>query len=140
MLYTSLTLEIHTSFRSLAASAPILQFPGLYDCGQYFEIVTKDFEGYSKACSESIKHSWSALRRIANTTEGLNWITKQFNLCVSLDESNFDDFMVWLSSAYENLAMTDYPNPASFLQPLPAYPIKVSKSIHMQPISLLTFF
>lgn len=40
-------------------------------------------------------------------------------------DEDLESFVVWLSSTYDNLAMTDYPNPAQFLSPLPAYPMKV---------------
>lgn len=110
---------------ALAASAPILQFPGIYDCEGYFDIVSKDFHDYSPACSETIRKSWDAFKTVANSTEGLKFLTEQFVLCKELIAKDFDVFMQWISSAYESMAMTDYPNPANFLQPLPAYPIKV---------------
>ena len=113
---------------SLAASAPILQFPGIYDCNQYYQIITRDFENYNKSCSESIRNSWPALRRIGNSSEGRQWLHETFHLCEDEpinSEDDLNNFILWISSTYDNLAMTDYPNPAEFLSPLPAYPMKV---------------
>jgi lysosomal Pro-X carboxypeptidase len=65
------------------------------------------------------------VRRVASTEDGRNWLTQTFTLCKPLEANETDAFIAWLSSTYESLAMIDYPNPASFLQPLPAYPIGV---------------
>ena len=116
-------------FSALAASAPILQLPGLYPCHQYFDIVTRDFANYSLNCTQTIRNSWSAFRRVAQTQTGLDWIMKTFKLCQKLTNDQLANFLTWISSTWESLAMTDYPNPASFLQPLPAYPIGVSLNI-----------
>lgn len=111
--------------RALAGSAPILQFPGIYNCSGYFDIVTNDFHNYSPNCSKTIRNSWPAVRRLANTQEGRIWLSDTFVLCRTLEANDTDLFVSWLSSTWESLAMIDYPNAASFLQPLPAYPIGV---------------
>lgn len=116
--------------RALAGSAPILQFPGIYNCSGYFSVVTNDFKGYSENCSGSIRNSWPAVRRLAKTKDGRVWLTQAFALCKELQENETDDFVEWLSSTWESLAMIDYPNAASFLQPLPAYPIGVRIQIY----------
>lgn len=107
---------------ALASSAPVLQFPGIYKCDGYYDVITKDFEGYSTNCSQSIRNSWPALRRVGQTSEGRSWLTKTFALCAPLNETQV--LVDWLLNTYGNLAMVDYPNPASFLAPLPAYPIR----------------
>ena len=56
-------------------------------------------------------------------------LTTTFKLCSPL--KTVDDVGTlkgWLNNAYGNLAMIDYPYPASFLEPLPAWPIQVSFS------------
>ncbi|XP_054167526.1 lysosomal Pro-X carboxypeptidase-like [Oppia nitens] len=114
----------HLTVGALAASAPILQFPGIYDCNGYFDIVSKDFKDYSVNCYESIRKSWPAVRRLLDTVDGRKWLSKTFVMCKPLEETQKEDFVSWLSNTWESLAMIDYPNPASFLQPLPAYPIR----------------
>ncbi len=59
--------------------------------------------------------------------EGLAWLSMEWKLCQPLknktDVKNLKDY---LTNVWTNLAMVDYPYPANFLAPLPAYPIKVS--------------
>lgn len=112
-------------FSSIAASAPILQLPGLYSCEKFNLIVSQDFRSYSEDCFQSIKRSWSVIDRLASTQNGLDWLTHTFRLCEPLTKKNLSNFLDWFSDIYGALAMTDYPNPATFLAPLPAYPIKV---------------
>lgn len=109
----------------MAASAPIWQFPDIYDCHGYFKIVTDDLRGYSEECAQTVNNSWSAVDRIAATPDGRKWLQDTFQICEDLSSDQaIKDFLTWLSGTYESLAMTDYPNPASFLEPLPAYPMK----------------
>nr|AYV89001.1 lysosomal Pro-X carboxypeptidase isoform X2 [Tetranychus truncatus] len=116
----------HLIVGALAASAPILQFPGLYDCNGYNSIVTKSFRSYSEQCYLSIKNSWDAIQRVGSNGVGLRWISDNFNLCKPLsNSSDLNDFSSWLQDTFGSLAMIDYPNPADFLEPLPAYPIGV---------------
>ncbi|ETE64189.1 Lysosomal Pro-X carboxypeptidase, partial [Ophiophagus hannah] len=68
-------------------------------------IVTEDFKKSGIGCSETIKNSWAAIKRIADT-----------------DVINFRE---WLRGTWIYVAMVDYPYEAAFLQPLPAWPVKV---------------
>jgi lysosomal Pro-X carboxypeptidase len=118
----------HLALGALAASAPVRQFPGIYDCHGYFSIVTKDFSDYSQTCSDTIRASWPLIRERASSEDGRRWLSQKFNLCPGEElssDASVDRFVAWISAAYEYMAMTDYPNPAVFLQPMPAYPIRV---------------
>lgn len=65
------------------------------------------------------------MRRIAATEDGLQWLTQQFQLCKPLKKDKLEQFVSFILNAWDSMSMTDYPNPATFLQPMPAYPIKV---------------
>ncbi|RWS02071.1 lysosomal Pro-X carboxypeptidase-like protein [Dinothrombium tinctorium] len=94
-----------------------------YDCGEYYRIVTKNFERYSTKCSESIRKSWTAIRNLWKVEEGRNWLSDTFRLCRQLKEADISDFMNWLTTTFTYLAMVDYPNAANLFSPLPANPI-----------------
>nr|XP_006628138.2 PREDICTED: lysosomal Pro-X carboxypeptidase [Lepisosteus oculatus] len=116
----------HVVVGALASSAPIWQFPGLVPCGVFYKIVTDDFSKSGSGCSESIRRSWKAIDNVTSTEEGLQWLSSEFRLCTPL--KNKEDAMAvksWLQETWVNLAMVDYPYEANFLQPLPAWPIKV---------------
>lgn len=120
---------------ALAGSAPILQFPGEYDCNLFNQIVTKDYENYSVNCSASISKSWSAIREIARRKDGLKQLSKTFNTCKLIDSKEVDLLIQMLSAIWVNMAMTDYANEADFLSKMPAYPIKHSCSyLKLDPV------
>lgn len=57
--------------------------------------------------------------------EDLKFLSSIFHLCSPLQESDIVIFKSWLVNTWVNFAMMDYPYEANFLQPLPAWPIKV---------------
>lgn len=120
---------------ALAGSAPILQFPGEYDCNLFNQIVTKDYENYSTNCSASIGASWSAIRKISKRQHGLKQLSSMFNTCKTLLPQEVDLLLQLLSAIWVNMAMTDYANEADFLSKMPAYPIKHSCSyLKLDPV------
>lgn len=121
---------------ALAGSAPILQFPGEYDCSQFNKIVTKDFENYNKNCSQSISRSWQVIRDFASGGK-LAELSSIFNTCQPMTPTSVDLLLQMLSSIWVNLAMTDYANEANFLSKMPAYPIKhVCAALNRSPLDL----
>ncbi|XP_002737003.2 lysosomal Pro-X carboxypeptidase-like [Saccoglossus kowalevskii] len=122
---------------ALAASAPIWQFPGLTPCNTLFTIITQDFVKAGRDCAETIHKSWNAINRMKDQESGRQWLTMAFHLCTPLKTpADVNDLSSWLSNTWFNLAMVDYPYPASFLEPLPAWPIKKTCS-YMTNSSLL---
>lgn len=117
----------HLTIGSLAASAPVAQFLNHYNCGDFNHLVTQDYQGYSQNCADGIRNTWPAIRRLASTSKGRNQLASIFNLCTPLvNETDADNLVDYLVDGLTNIAMTDYPNPASFLRPMPAYPMRVS--------------
>ncbi|XP_010629189.2 lysosomal Pro-X carboxypeptidase isoform X2 [Fukomys damarensis] len=115
----------HVVVGALAASAPIWQFEDLVPCNVFMKIVTADFRKSGPNCSESIRRSWDAINRLSKTGSGLWWLAQALHLCSPLTLDDVQHFKEWISETWVNLAMVDYPYESNFLQPLPAWPIKV---------------
>ncbi|XP_033632397.1 lysosomal Pro-X carboxypeptidase-like [Asterias rubens] len=110
---------------SIAASAPIWQLNNLTNCNSAYAIITKDFTEVNPICSETIRASWATIDSFAKTVGGRKQLQMSLRLCDSLDTMDkVTDVKAWLSETWFNLAMVDYPYPASFLEPLPAFPIE----------------
>ena len=46
-------------------------------------------------------------------------------MCSAITKKDVSAFKDWLNNAWTNLGMVNYPYPASFLEPLPGWPVKV---------------
>lgn len=109
---------------SISASAPIWQFTGLSLCNGPYKVITDTFKKASVQCTKNIRASWDIIDKMSNSEAGFKFMTDEFKLCFPLNSSNIMDFKNWLSETWFDLAMIDYPYPANFLQPLPAWPVK----------------
>lgn len=118
----------HVVAGAIAASAPILQFTGVTDPNVYSQITTRTFRNAGPGCAEGIARSWGVMDGIAGSAAGLQQLSATFRLCQPLqsEEEVRTLLFPWLSSAYQYLAMADYPYPSSFLGPMPAWPVKYS--------------
>lgn len=57
----------------------------------------------------------------------MTWLSNAWKLCKPLkSKADVKELKDYLTNVWTNLAMVDYPYPANFLAPLPAYPIKAS--------------
>ncbi|MCL7035378.1 hypothetical protein MKW94_015986 [Papaver nudicaule] len=108
----------HVALGALASSAPILGFQGIVSPYSFNNIITQDFKGESENCYKVIKESWKLIEETEQKHGGLELLKKSFNLCNSKAVGG------WLQTAFVYTAMTDYPTPSNFLNPLPAYPIR----------------
>lgn len=81
-------------------------------------------------CTDSLFEAsvfpWTHLISFSFVDEGLQWLSQEFGLCGPLkSQEDVFGFKGWLQETWVNLAMVDYPYEANFLQPLPAWPVKV---------------
>ncbi|KAI6696478.1 hypothetical protein NL676_016597 [Syzygium grande] len=104
----------HIAIGALSSSSPILNFFNITSPYSFNDIVTRDFRVLSLSAI-LLFCFWLFLNR------------KAFNdrLELGIRNSMDADYLKgWLETALVCTAMTDYPTPSNFLNPLPAYPVK----------------
>lgn len=112
----------HVAIGALASSAPILYFDNITSEYSFHSTVGNDFRSESENCYKVIKGSWQQIEDTAEQSGGLEILRKSFRICKNyISAGNLES---WLSTAFIYTAMTDYPTPSNFLNPLPAYPVK----------------
>ncbi|QHN86436.1 lysosomal Pro-X carboxypeptidase isoform X3 [Arachis ipaensis] len=123
----------HVTIGALASSAPILHFPGLVSPYVFSDTIANDFRSEGENCYNVIKSSWKQIEDAGKTDKGLKLLQKSFRLCKNYSS----DFLEgWLQSAWTYTAMTDYPTPSNFMNPLPAYPIRKACSEMIMPLGV----
>lgn len=112
---------------ALAASAPIYIVANLTSPFAFFDLVTQDFEKVDACCPQYVREAYTQIEELAaQGEEGLKQITEAFQLCTLLTSDKVEHLKGWVRNSFTSLAMVDYPYPASFLAPLPAYPVTVA--------------
>ncbi|KAG5154630.1 hypothetical protein JHK82_012599 [Glycine max] len=112
----------HVAVGALASSAPILQFEDIVPPETFYDLVSNAFKRESFICFNYIKQSWNEMASAGQTNNGLELLTKTFNLCQKLNRTK--DLYDWVEAAYSYLAMVNYPYPAEFMMTLPEHPIR----------------
>lgn len=124
---------------ALAASAPILYFKNAPSTREaaFSEVATNDFAQVypeHQNCSKGIKEGFTiAYENADGKTPGLGYdaMNEVFKTCKPLNSSG-DVIKLYrhLQNAYLYMAMTDYPYPSSFLEPMPGNPVNESCKIY----------
>ncbi|XP_052172978.1 uncharacterized protein LOC127788569 [Diospyros lotus] len=112
----------HVAIGALASSSPVLFFENITSPYGFNDIITNDFRSESENCYKVIKGSWQQIEDTANQPGGLEVLRESFKICKNYISANYLEG--WLQTALVYTAMTDYPTPSNFLNPLPAYPVK----------------
>ncbi|KAL1549275.1 lysosomal Pro-Xaa carboxypeptidase [Salvia divinorum] len=112
----------HVAVGALASSAPILNFDNITSPFSFNDIITQDFRSESENCYKVIKRSWQEIDDTAAKPGGLEILRKAFRICKNYISAGYLEG--WLGTAFIYTAMTDYPTPTNFLNPLPAHPVK----------------
>ncbi|XP_005095813.1 lysosomal Pro-X carboxypeptidase [Aplysia californica] len=120
---------------SLAASAPIWEFTGMIPCSSFYDTTSQTWYDASKTCGDNLHRSYETIKQVAAEAGGYDFITDTFKLCTPL-KSKYDlgPFMSMLVETYTDLAMVDYPYPASFMAELPGWPVAEACSYLSQPL------
>ncbi|CAL0321957.1 unnamed protein product [Lupinus luteus] len=97
----------HIALGALASSAPILYFNGIAPRAGYYHVVTNDFKETSESCYQTIRKSWSEIKRVAKSLNGLSILSKRFKTCKKLSKSfELEDY---LDSIYTGAAQYNDP-------------------------------
>jgi lysosomal Pro-X carboxypeptidase len=116
----------HITQGAIASSAPVIQFEGLTPPNRFMQIITKTFnESLAQEqfyCANYIKQAFELYEK---TSQQMDWKTLQnrFHVCKPLSGYDYLKLRYFIETAIMYMAMIDYPTPADFLQPLPAWPV-----------------
>ena len=117
----------HLVHGAIAASAPIRYFRNASDEDGFFKIITEDFESVDHRCSNLIHSGFQTLLEHRNNVTSYKQLSERFQTCEQIEKvEDVDALINLLNSGLAYMAMTDYPSPASFLEPMPAWPINVA--------------
>ena len=106
------------------------------------DIITLDFTKSDEKCPKIIKEAWGYLTDIQNNRPSdYDALSTIFNTCSKIQsKTDIDNLYGHLMNGYSYMAMTDYPYPSSFLQPMPANPVGAActafKDIPEKPATL----
>ena len=128
----------HLVTGAIASSAPIFHFNGTVDPYLFNSIVTQHFSlmGGSE-CPAVIKTAFDYLVEYRYNISTYFMLQNEFNTCQDIITSDdVYDIMSWLYNAFSYMAMVDYTSNSSFLQPMPAYPVKVACNLITQVVDI----
>ena len=126
---------------AIAGSAPIWALAGgepAPDAGGFAAVVTRDLEAAPPAsapptCADNLRAAWGALSATASRPGGAAALTALFRLCPASalsDAEDAQDLAFWLQSAFDYIAMGDFPYASDYLTNgdglLPAWPMRAA--------------
>ena len=145
MLATWLRQKFPQTFQgALAASSPHLYFKGAPSAPEdaYGEIIRVDFAKSLDKAPVLIRESFEMLMDMKKRPDTWAEIDEIFNTCEDgvQTENDIQYLYLHLSNGYQYMAMTDYPYPANFLQPMPAWPVSesVKPFVEIQTLAEIT--
>ena len=117
----------HVFQGALAASAPIMFFDGYVSPNAYDDIATDDFRKVDEDCPVMIKAGFDQLIAMKEQTDSYQTVHDIFSLCdVPSGAAEMQSLIDTLDNSLGTMAMVNYPYPTNFVEPLPAWPVKVS--------------
>lgn len=111
---------------ALAASAPIFHFPGTVDPELFNYIVTEDYNNVDPNCPTNAYAGFQALNNNAGNSQYYFTFQQIFKTCQYIKSADdVQNLINYVNGALVYMAMTDYPYPTNFLNPMPAFPVDV---------------
>ena len=88
----------------------------------YSAITTEDYKNQLEKSPDLIREAFTAL--VAATPDQYTELSGLLNTCTPIkSQTDIWNLYYHYSAAYQFMAMTDYPYPAGFLEPMPAWPV-----------------
>jgi dipeptidyl-peptidase-2 len=116
---------------ALAASAPLRLPVGGAASPGFYEAVSNDLAAADPACPARVRAAFTELLELARPDDataagarGRAALARRLRLCGGvLEQSSVGHLVAWARNAFVVIGMCDYPYPATFLAPLPAWPV-----------------
>lgn len=110
-------------------SAPILYFKGAPSApeDEFGAIATEDFRAQLDKAPVLIRESFEYMIDMKTREDTWAELDSIFHTCTEIGSADdIENLYEHLSNGYLYMAMTDYPYPANFLEPMPAWPVAES--------------
>ncbi|CAL8114286.1 unnamed protein product [Orchesella dallaii] len=121
----------HVVQGGIASSAPLFMDDSM--CEVFDQSLNSVFSDQSPLCSELIRKSWIAINNLSGTDDGMKWLTSHWKLCdpltsienvTMLKSMLIDQTYILYTLGLMGMGNYPYPYPTTFLQDLPANPVK----------------
>ena len=118
----------HLVVGAIAASAPLLIFPGNgYNCEEFAQRSTNSFDEYGQ-CAQLIRKSWQIIQNKGKTANGMASLSNVFKICPGEQLKKPGDVRKltnYITNAFQATSILNYNNPSVYAgSRLPAYPVK----------------
>jgi len=111
---------------AIAASAPLVMYPGITSPYAFNEVVTNDFANAKPGCADYFRQGFQTLKELRTQSEHYAALKKELNWCSDIQSaSDVDGIYGWISGAMGTMAMLDYPYPTDFMANVPGSPVTV---------------
>jgi lysosomal Pro-X carboxypeptidase len=117
----------HVVQGAIAASAPVVQFPGYTPCNVFNDIIQKVFQTATPngQCDDRFGKAFQLLKAASNDPTASKILSSIWHLCTPLTNAKDVQGMIdYLLDLFGNVAMVNYPYPADFIMDLPGNPVK----------------
>lgn len=128
MLAAWLRMKFPETFQgAIASSAPILYFKGATPEDGFDKVVNYAFTRNHPQCSNNIRSVHKILQEMKCDESKIAALQGKFNFCQATTKpQDVDKVIAFIDNAWVYMAMTNYPYPTDFLNPMPGWPVDES--------------